>query len=255
MRQKQYHRIGKALMACHAFNRAAGAVAAISKVYSLVFVITLVSGCTSWYVMTTPTGQRVDQNIGERTFGSKIEDLNIEAKIRANFYKASPDYRRAELDVTSYNGIVLLTGTVPSDALKMLATKIAKDTRRVRQVHNKLEVGNNLSAMQRARDKWLTLKVKTKLLTSRHVPGKRIEVITSDGITYLMGLLSPIETKRAVQSISYMEGLKKIVKVVEYVTPTDYAQTGPAVSPSRQQDAQLPRNTPNSTPGRRVTLP
>lgn len=211
----------------------------------------LLSGCTSWYMVTTPAGQPVDQNVGERTLGSKIEDVNIEAKIHANLRKASRDFRKADIEVTSFNGIVLLTGTVPNQSLYLLANKIADDTRRVRQVHNKLEIGKNLSARQKTKDNWLSLKVKTKLLTSRHVPGKRIEVVTSNGVAYLMGLLSPIETKRAVQSIRYMEGLTKIVKIFEYVSPTPYAQVEtntPNYAPPKVQNTR-PQN------GRRVTLP
>lgn len=211
----------------------------------------LLSGCTSWYMITTPAGQPVDQNIGERTFGSKIEDMNIEAKIRANLLKASRDFRKADIEVKSFNGIVLLTGTVPNKSLYLLASKIADDTRHVRQVHNKLGIGNNLSARQKTKDNWLGLKVKTKLLTSKHVPGKRIEVVTSNGVAYLMGLLTPIETKRAVQSISYVEGLSKIVKIFEYVSPAPYAQAD--TSQPRRSEYQRPRQ--RSQNGRRVTLP
>ncbi|MEJ2755646.1 MAG: BON domain-containing protein, partial [Gammaproteobacteria bacterium] len=125
------------------------------------------SGCTSWYMMTTPPGEPVDQDIGERTLGSKIEDMNIEAKIRANLLKADKDYRRGDITVTSYNGIVLLTGTVPSASLKQLATKLAQDTRRVRQVHNRLSVGANRSAGQKMHDGWLNFKVKSKLRANR----------------------------------------------------------------------------------------
>lgn len=210
----------------------------------------LIGGCTSWYIMSTPAGQPVDQNIGERTFGSKIEDMNIEAKINANLFKASQDYRKADVTVTSYNGIVLLTGTVPNQSLKLLAEKIADDTRRVRQVHNKLEIGNNLSAGQKAKDGWLRLKVKTKLLTSRHVPGKRIEVITSNNVAYLMGLLSPIETKRATQSIDRMPGLTKIVKIFEYIAPTPYAYTE-----SHKTKRTEPQRSQPADSGRRLTFP
>jgi osmotically-inducible protein OsmY len=202
-------------------------------------------------MMTTPAGQRVDQNIGERTLGSKIEDVNIEAKIRANFFKANNDYRRADLEVNSYNGIVLLTGTVPEQSLKRLASQIAKDTRRVRQVHNKLSVGKPLSPNRKTKDNWLGLRVKTKLLTSRLVPGKRIHVVTSDGVAYLMGLLSPIETKRAIESIAYMDGLKKIVKVFETVTPPESTQVARAKPAPQKQPSQPTR----SYRDQRVTLP
>ncbi len=186
-------------------------------------VLLVMTGCTHWYIWTTPKDEPVDAYSGKRTLGSFIEDQNIESKVRANLYKAHPEYRKANFSVVSFNGIVLLTGQLSVPELVKLATKITQDTRRVRQVYNKISVAGSSSMLSRTNDSWLTFTVKSKLLTDKNVPGARIKVVTSSGIVYLMGLLTDIEAKRAVHAIRQVRGVRKIVKVVEYVDARQYA--------------------------------
>jgi len=221
--------------------------------FILIASILFLSSCTSWYMLTTPSGTPVDHEPG-RTLGTKIDDMTIQAKVEANLYKSGLGYHKGQIKINSHNGIVLLTGTVPTATLKTMATKIAKNTRKVRQVHNKIAVGANLTTGQKTRDGLLAMKLKSKLNAARLVPEERIEVITSEGVAYLMGMVTPIEDKRAVQAISTTRGLNKIVKVFEIISPVDYPDKTQRSTPQKTA-ARAPNKSQQTLERRNLSFP
>ena len=62
--------------------------------------------------------------------------------------------------------------------------------RKVRTVHNELEIAGPTTMMARTNDAWLTTKVKTVLITNPETDAGRVKVVTENGVVYLMGLLS-----------------------------------------------------------------
>lgn len=187
-----------------------------SALAALVSLLALLSGCAS---LVAPMGDKpTDQNFGKRTFGAKIEDQNIERKIKINLYRAAPEIREAgKVKVISINGNVLLVGEVAKDEYKSKAANIAKRVRHVRSVHNELKVGEKNSAFSSMTDSWITGKAKTRLLFSSKTPGKRTKVVTRGGVVYLMGLVTRSETEQIIQRVQKVYGVQKIVKILEYI--------------------------------------
>ena len=71
---------------------------------------------------------------------SPVEDTWVTTKIQAQYF-ADPDVSGLEVDVTTVNGVVTLSGSVDSDTEKTLAEEIARETEGVRRVENRLTVG------------------------------------------------------------------------------------------------------------------
>ena len=111
----------------------------------------LVTGCGTIVSKTTGTNP-VGTNASERSFGRLIDDQLIETYVSANILKANEDFKDANVSVTSYNGIVLLTGQVQSEQLKQLASQTAKNVRNVRRVHNEISVAGPISIPARTND-------------------------------------------------------------------------------------------------------
>ncbi|WP_043526800.1 BON domain-containing protein [Litchfieldella xinjiangensis] len=173
------------------------------------------SGCTT---LTSATHQGpVQENYGERTFGSQVEDQSIETKIRHNLSHQDARFNDARVNVDSYNGVVLLSGQVPSDELKEKAMNIAKEVRNVRQVHNELAVAANIPLAQRTNDTWVTARIRTRLIGNENIDAGRIRAVTENGSVYLMGLVTRAEGDRVVNAISDIGGVQRIVKVFEYL--------------------------------------
>lgn len=173
-------------------------------------------GCTS--IVHTFTGDEpIKPDEGNRSFGAMIDDNQLDIVIGVNIKKASPVLEEAHINVNTFNGVVLLTGQVGDNSNRQLAAETASKVRGVRQVHNELEIAPATSAMVRTSDTWLSTKVKTKLLAYKDIPGKRIDVVTENSTVFLMGLLSRIEAEKATNVTRNTSGVRKVVKVFEYI--------------------------------------
>lgn len=178
-------------------------------------MLTTLSGCSNLISASREEPIREDQ--GSRTIGAYVEDEVIENKTLVNLNKGSDTVKNSHISVTSYNGILLLTGQVPHGAAKRETEQIATQTRKVRKIHNELELSGPTSSIVRANDAYLTSRIKLQLLADESVEGGRIKVVTENSSTYLMGLVTEKEADRAVNIIRTIPGVQRIVKVFEYI--------------------------------------
>lgn len=182
---------------------------------SLLMGTALLNGCAS-IVSATREGP-IEEEQGSRTFGNYVEDEMIETKVLVNLSKGSTTLAQSHVNVTSFNGQVLLSGQVPDQNVSREAETVAGQVREVRKIHNELEIAGPTSAIVRTNDVYLTSRVKLQLLTDSKVPGSRIKVVTENGVVFLMGLVSRNEADTAVAVVRSVTGVRKIVKVFEYI--------------------------------------
>ncbi|MBQ62211.1 MAG: phospholipid-binding protein [Gammaproteobacteria bacterium] len=180
------------------------------KFLPLIFAIGLsLQGCSSF-------GPKTD-DYGKRTFGTRLDDSRKESLAKRNIKAADPKLDEAHLDVTSFNGTILITGQVATETLVGIASKAIEGMRNIKKVHNELEVAGPTSLIARANDNWLTTKIKSSMAVSSATDANRIKVVTENGIVYLLGLLTREEAEAAVQLTRKTYGVQKIVKVFEYI--------------------------------------
>jgi osmotically-inducible protein OsmY len=84
-------------------------------------------------------------------------------------------------------------------------------------VHNELEIAGPVSTLAKANDTWITSKIKSKLLIAESVQSDRVVVITENGATYLMGLVTNDEAERAADIARNTSGVRKVVKIFEII--------------------------------------
>ncbi len=177
-------------------------------------VIGMLQGCAPLVVGGAAAGGVMVAE-DNRTTGTIVDDKGIEFKVA----KALADDQAigaAHINVSSLNGIVLLSGQVPTPALSARAEELARKIQKVRVVHNELVVGPNSSFSSRTHDTWITTKIVSKLLGGEGVSETRIKVVTEDGTVFLMGLVAHKQADRAVAVAQSTDGVKRIVKLFEY---------------------------------------
>jgi osmotically-inducible protein OsmY len=183
---------------------------------ALIFCFTLhLQGCSK--IISITTDGPIDEDRGERTAGSVIDDEIIETKLLVNLDNKDPQFTQAHISVTSYNGVVLLTGQVPTESLRQIAAEVASNVNKVRRVHNELAVSGTASMVARSNDTWITTKLKSKMFIRPKIQGGRIKVVTENGTVYLMGLLSRDEGQRAANLVRQTAGVQKVVILFEYI--------------------------------------
>tara|TARA_B110000977_G_C11071391_1_gene489663 strand:+ start:399 stop:956 length:558 start_codon:yes stop_codon:yes gene_type:complete len=155
----------------------------------------------------------------QRSAGTIIDDNVLEIVINREIRAADEDYKGAHIVVTVYDGLVLLLGQVASEELKSLATETTEGLSKVDagSVHNHLTVEGPISLLARTNDSVLSGKVKTRLLAEKSVPGTKIKVKTQNAIIYLLGKITEEQADAAVVATQKSFGVRKIVKVFDYV--------------------------------------
>lgn len=152
-----------------------------------------------------------------RSLGAKLDDSNIETIIGHNINKAHPDLASAHVEVHSFNAVILLTGEVPSEELKEMASQVVNDIPSTRQLYNELEVRANSSLLSRANDSYLRQKIAFRFLRESALDGVDLQIIVEDSVAFLMGLANAEQAEVAAHEASLTGGIRRVVKVFEYV--------------------------------------
>lgn len=175
-----------------------------------------ISGCAELAIATVAIAT-VDVIHDRRTVGEYIDDSAIEVTLKK--YLVEDKQRRSEAHVngTSWNGILLLTGEVQSEARKQEIVSFANNRiQGVRQVVDETRVSGKTGLLSRASDSWITAKVKTNLATKMGADANRIKVVTEYGNVYLMGIVTQEEATRATDITRSIRGVVRVVRVFEY---------------------------------------
>ena len=156
---------------------------------------------------------------GARSFGNKIDDQFTAPEVVRAIKDVHIDLSTStsRIVVTSYNGIVLVTGQTPRAELKELAGKAANSVQSAKKVHNELQITQPTSGLVRSNDALLTTSIKTRMLSYNDVPASKVKVVTENGVVYLLGIISRAEAQRATSVVQDVNGVQKIVRLFEYI--------------------------------------
>ena len=156
---------------------------------------------------------------GARSFVNKIDDQFTAPEVVRAIKDAHIDLSTStsRIVVTSYNGIVLVTGQTPRAELKELAGKAANSVQSAKKVHNELQITQPTSGLVRSNDALLTTSIKTRMLSYNDVPASKVKVVTENGVVYLLGIISRAEAQRATSVVQDVNGVQKIVRLFEYI--------------------------------------
>ena len=151
-----------------------------------------------------------------RTVGIQVEDKNIELKASSRLSGRYGD--KGHINVNAYNRKLLLTGEVPDDAAKRDAEEQARGIENVRALVNELQVGIPTSLATRSNDLFIEGKIKASLVDAKDLFANSFRITVENGVAYLMGRVTEREGKRGAEIAAGVSGVKKVVKVFDYIT-------------------------------------
>ena len=150
-----------------------------------------------------------------RSVGAQADDEAIELKI-ANV-RSTRYGDRVHVNITSYDGVVLLTGEVPDAGVKQAMAELARTTDRVRRVQDEMVVAPPSPLSERTNDTFITSKVKARFVEANRFAASHVKVVTERGVVYLMGLVNRAEADEAARIAASTSGVVRVVKVFEYI--------------------------------------
>jgi len=175
----------------------------------------LSSACVQ--LMDATNNEPISTDPGKRSFGTYMDDERLETVIKVNLRKANPELAEAHVNVTAFNGVILLSGEVPSEELRLDAGRTVQEMREVNSIHNRLLIKANSTVFSRSNDTWLSTKVRAKLISSDFIESERIKVVVENRIVYLLGLVTPKEAKKVSEMVATVGGVEQVVRVFEYI--------------------------------------
>ncbi|MDW5417029.1 BON domain-containing protein [Iodobacter sp. CM08] len=144
-------------------------------------------------------------------------DFDLSSQISSDLIDTWKD--KAHINVSAFNGVILLTGEVPDEAAKAKAYEIAQRQTKVRKIHNEIVITTPSTAANRLYDTQLTARVKSALLTDANdADALHLQVITERSVVYLMGVSKPEIADSAARAASRVSGVRQVVKLVEPLT-------------------------------------
>ena len=188
-------------------------------------VATVISGCASIPPPLPATVAVSGIGIGyvmmqshKRTFKKYWNDNQLD---RAITREKDPQLTTAtrsvtHVNVTVFNGVVLLTGEVPLQNQIARIIDIASSYAASRQVINRIELAGKSNFNSRANDVLLTTQVRASVLDSEYLDGHKIKVVTERANVYLMGTVTREEADIAAEIARSISGVVRVVKVFEY---------------------------------------
>ena len=160
-----------------------------------------------------------------RSTGAQADDQVMELRIQETALSHLRAHNQTagfepKLSVISYNRQLVLLGLVATEADKAFVERVARAQPAAQRIYNYIEVaqqGRNLWNV--TDDAWITSKARTTLLNAPGLSPNHVKVVTYNGVTYVMGVLTPTEQQTATQVVSTTAGVKKVVTLYQTFEP------------------------------------
>jgi len=164
-----------------------------------------------------------------RTIGAQTEDRTI--SFRGESVAASIVGNQGHVNVTSFNKLVLITGEVPNEGMKVRVASEVAQISHVKNVVNELEIAPPSTLGSRSNDSLITAKVTASFLDAKDLYVNSLKTVTERGIVYLMGRVTEREGRRAAEVASGVSGVQRVVKVFEYISEEELARLKAQLAP------------------------
>ena len=151
-----------------------------------------------------------------QALGNIIDDTRIETTGLVRLRRAGEGLKDGHLGITSFRGVVLLTGQVRDEASKALASEVLSGIEDVKTVYNELTISGPTALLARSADAVVTSKVKARLLANEAVRGLEIKVVTENGTVYLLGTVTRAEGEAATAAARAVGGVERVVRIFTY---------------------------------------
>ena len=175
------------------------------------------TGCTTNY-LTNSTEGTYGVPMTERTIPQRLLDRSIEHTVKINVYGLKQDLQQtSRIGIDSFNSEVLLTGEVPTEAIKAEIEKVVSSMPDVRRVYNEMSVSASKGYSSTVHDGYITSKLLAKVAASDGVKASQIKAVTNDGVVYIMGRMTPTQQSHLIDIANSTVGITELVLLTTVV--------------------------------------
>ena len=160
---------------------------------SIFLLIIFLSSCSS----ASRFGAGVDITFDPRTIGMQIDDTIMQKNLVARLSLSEKKYF-LNIQVEVLDGRIFLSGKVDKPEEKIKVTKLAWETKGVREVKNAITIKGNSNFKQTAKDILITSQLRTALIFNKKTKARNYTLETINKKIYIFGIAMDNEEKKEV---------------------------------------------------------
>ena len=166
---------------------------------AVIIAALLLQGCVAAAVVgTAAVGTKAATD--PRSVGTQVDDSTLELRVNTALSKDAQIKKEARINVSAYQGKVLLVGQSPNSELSARAKQIAMGVEGTTEVFNEIRQGQPIGLGDASNDTWITTKVTTE-----------------NGEVFLLGLVTEREAKAAADIASRVSGVKRVTTAFTFI--------------------------------------
>ncbi|TNV19594.1 divisome-associated lipoprotein YraP [Buttiauxella sp. B2] len=179
------------------------------KPLAVLITALLLQGCVAAAVVGT-AAVATKTATDPRSVGTQVDDGTLELRVNSALNKDEQIKKEARINVSAYQGKVLLVGQAPNTELASRAKQIALGVEGTTEVYNEIRIMAPIGLGTASSDTWITTKVRSQLLASDQVKSTSVKVTTENSEVFLLGLVTDREAKAAADITSRVSGVKHV---------------------------------------------
>jgi len=194
--------------------------------------------------------------VTERTISQRLLDRSIAHTANVNIKALDPALANdSRISIDSFYSEVLLSGEVPTEALKTQIAALVRSMPDVRQVYDEMTVGPNRGYSSTVQDGYITSKVMAKVLANKDVKSSQVKIVTNNGVVFIMGRMTPTQQSHLIDIANQTVGITELVLLTTLVNDNGEVLTEQDVMQEQNLEApavnELESVSPASTSNRR----
>lgn len=147
----------------------------------------------------------------DRPMDEDVSDIGLYASVRKNLSAVDSKFL-LDVQVSVFQGEVLLTGALPSIGLIDKAVEATWKTENVRRVYNYIRLGKTQDFVDTSSDAAIASTIKAQLTLTKGIKASNYKVVVESGVVYVMGLeTTPAEWEAGREVIADTTGVQKII--------------------------------------------
>ena len=155
------------------------------------------------------------RTVSQQLDDKKLDSL-VERRIEENFGES------LHVNATVFNGVLLLTGEVPTPELRKSLNELLKLTPNVKRIIDETKQIPISATQWQLNDAAMTTKVKSRLANTEAFHIAHIKVITEGNDVYLMGRVTQKEAEAAIGIARNTTGVNRVVNSFEIMSDEEW---------------------------------
>ena len=163
-------------------------------------------------------GTGVDITFDPRTIGMQIDDTIMQKNLIARLSLSEKKYF-LNIQVEVLDGRIFLSGKVNEPEEKIKITKLAWETKGVREVKNAITIKGNSNFKQTAKDILITSQLRTALIFNKKTKARNYTLETINKNIYIFGIaMDKEEKKEVINEANKIYDVEKVIPSIYLIT-------------------------------------